>query len=71
MQLISRGLYIALVFSAGWLTFTPQVQAHTGEGFHPEKLWALLRTTLVVVLAASALIGALWLYGRAKSKRKL
>lgn len=68
---LSRALYIALVSSAGWLTFTFQVQAHTGEGFHPEKLWALLRTTLVVILVVSVLIGALWLYGRVKSRRKL
>lgn len=60
-----------------WLTLAPAliglivpgaVQAHEGQGFHPEALWALLQTGLLVVVAVSTLIGALWLYERTRSR---
>lgn len=63
-------LGLALAWVLGWFTFTYPVEAHTGEGFHPEALWALLRTGLFVALVVTGWIGALWLYGRAQSRRK-
>lgn len=43
--------------------------AHEGTGFHPEAVWALLRTGLLVAAAIAALGGILWVYERAKSRR--
>ena len=45
--------------------------AHEGqEGFHPERLWALLRMALLVAAIISGAIGALWYYERRKSRQK-
>lgn len=44
--------------------------AHEGQGFHPERLWALLKTTLLVAAIISASIGALWYYQRRKSRQR-
>lgn len=67
MRLIQM-LSMTLVWVLGWAILLPQpVEAHTGEGFHLETLWALLRTTLYVALAIAAWIGVLWLYRRYKS----
>mgnify|MGYP001573307119 CR=1 FL=1 len=67
---LKRALWIAFISVTGRLTLMSQVEAHTGEGFHPEVLWDLLKTTLLVVLAVAAVIGVLWLYGRTRSQRK-
>ncbi len=50
------------------LAIPDAVQAHEGQGFHPEALWALLQTGLLVVVGVSTLIGALWLYERTTSR---
>lgn len=57
-----RALWVSCALAMGYLASAQRVAAHTGEGFHPEVLWDLLRTALIVVVAISVLIGALWLY---------
>lgn len=52
------------------LSLTPgAVEAHEGTGFHPEALWNLLRTGLLVAGAIALLVGVLWAYERTRSRR--
>lgn len=59
---------LALILSWGLTPGT--AEAHEGQGFHPEALWALLRTGLLVAAAVAALVGALWVYQRMRSARR-
>lgn len=61
---------VALFLALLWSSFGQPAHAHSGEGFHPESLWSLLRTTLIVALVIAALVGVLWLYRRVKSKQE-
>lgn len=59
---------LSLALALGLLAIPVPVYAHEGGGFHPERLWALLRTTLLVAVVGSALLGVLWLYQRQRSR---
>lgn len=60
--------WLALALVSGGLMIPGAVQAHEGKGFHPEALWNLLQTGFLVGVGVSALIGALWVYERWKSR---
>lgn len=57
-------MWLLLAWAAG-LAITPTTaEAHEGGGFHPEKLWALLRTGLLVAAVVAAFLGVAWFYER-------
>lgn len=53
----------------GWLIVPDVVLAHEGQGFHPESLWALLRTGLLVAAVIFGVGGMLWAYDYLKSRK--
>lgn len=62
---------IGLIAGALAVVATPAIaNAHEGEGFHPERLWALLKMALLVAAIIAAALGALWYYERQKSRRR-
>lgn len=62
-------LVLTLALMLSQILVPGAVEAHEGTGFHPEALWALLRTGLLVAGAVLALLGGLWLYERARDRR--
>lgn len=60
-----RSLVLALI----WLIVPEAALAHPGTGFHPEALWALLRTGLLVAVGVSVLLGVLWVYERMTARQ--
>lgn len=61
-------LDVTLALMVGLLLTPGAVEAHDGAGFHPEALWDLLRTGLLVAGAIAFLMGVLWVYERTRSR---
>lgn len=67
MRRLGRLLWLLLAWAAGLAIMPAPAAAHEGGGFHPEKLWDLLRMGLLVAVVVVSLVGVLWLYERKRS----
>ena len=67
MRQAIRGLW--LVSALVWLMVPEAALAHAGQGFHPEALWALLRTGLLAAAGVSVVLGGLWIWERKRSRQ--